>query len=97
MARITANRVSIFFILTLFTLVCGWGMLCFGKLSEAHGRLHVPKCVAAWADMYHDWHELFMNEEPRRVGVNGRSVSHEKQTVEPQGAQTAQQNQTEQG
>ncbi len=45
-------------------------MLCFGKLSEAHGRLHVPKCVAAWADMYHDWHELFMNEEPRRVGVN---------------------------
>jgi hypothetical protein len=64
-------------------------MLRFGKLSKAHGRLHVPNCVAACADKYHDWHELFMNELPPRVAVNARSMQHEKQTIESQGAQNA--------
>ncbi|OKP36015.1 hypothetical protein BJP22_19135 [Aeromonas veronii] len=48
--------------MTLFTLVCGWGMLRFGKLSKAHGRLPAPNCVAACIHQYHLWHELFMNE-----------------------------------
>ena len=39
-------------------------MLCLCKLSEAHGRLPVPFCVAACGYDYHVWHELFMNRLP---------------------------------
>ncbi|MFL9628358.1 hypothetical protein HQ399_17515 [Aeromonas jandaei] len=37
-----------------------------------------------------------MNELPPRVGLDVRSVQHEKQTIEPQRAQDAQQNQKQQ-
>ncbi len=43
-------------------------MLCLCKLSEAHGRLPVPFCVAACGYDYHGWHELFMNRLSRPTG-----------------------------
>ena len=44
-------------------------MLCLCKLSEAHGRLPVPFCVAACGYDYHVWHELFMNRLPLPGGA----------------------------
>ena len=55
-------------------------MLCLCKLSEAHGRLPVPFCVAACGYDYHVWHELFMNRlplpgVPRRMPMRNRRPS----------------------
>ena len=55
-------------------------MLCLCKLSEAHGRLPVPFCVAACGYDYHVWHELFMNRlplpgAPRRMPMRNRRPS----------------------
>ena len=55
-------------------------MLCLCKLSEAHGRLPVPFCVAACGYDYHVWHELFMNRlpplgAPRRNPMRNRRPS----------------------
>lgn len=61
-------------------------MLCLCKLSEAHGRLPVPFCVAACGYDYHGWHELFMN----RCESSDRGGAHETQTAESLGAQAAQ-------
>ena len=59
-------------------------MLCLCKLSEAHGRLPVPFCVAACGYDYHVWHELFMNRLPHPGGA--KEDLHEKQTTESFGA-----------